>query len=142
MKTAVNIISIDAKEKKSTKSLTNINPNVSNEQLKQAAQLFTAIGSNTFVEGDRINRINLDEEYKGVKTEPTLSVSEDGTVTYNGDGILSVRIENYQFGRITEENLIEARNASGSPKDQFSGIIYAAEGTNYAAKSINFTVNK
>lgn len=141
MKTAVNIISIDAKEKKSTKSLININPDVSNEQLKQVAQLFTAIGSNTFVEGDRINRINLDEEYKGAKTEPTLSVDEEGNITYNGDGQLGINLNDNLFG-IIQNNEISAKDDGGFNRNSFSGIILASEGTNYASKSINFTVNK
>lgn len=141
MQTTINITSINSAEKKSTKSLTNINPNLSNTQLKQAAQLFTAISDETYKSADRIDRIDIEENYPGTKTEPTLSVSEDGTITYNGDGQLGINLNNNLFG-IIQNNEISAKDNDGFAQNSFSGIILASEGTNYSAKSISFTVSK
>lgn len=143
MKTSITITSIDQNEKKSSKALTNINPNISNETLKQAAQLFVATTDKTFYDADRINKININEEYAGQKTEPTLTVDNSGNITYNGDGTL--------FGRITTENgqylflkiynnQLSAKNDAGNTITNFSGEIYASAGTTYASKSTTFTV--
>lgn len=139
METSINITSIDQNEKKYSKALTNINPNISNETLKQAAQLFVATTDKTFYDADRINKININEEYAGQKTEPTLTVSSGGTVTYNGDGQLFLRADNANNYLRLENNFLSARN-SDSIITSFSGTIYASEGNTFAAKSVNFTV--
>ena len=61
METSLVIKSKDTNQKEVTKSLTNINPNVSNANLKTAAQMFTSISSGTYYSATRIDKIDVDE---------------------------------------------------------------------------------
>lgn len=143
MQTSINITSADTNNKKTTKSLSNINPNIDNEKLKQTAILFTAISNTSYQSANRITVQDIEEPFTPTitKTEPTLTVGEfnyDGynytaTITYNGDGDLFANSAG-NFCRV-ENNTLTVKTSSGST---FSGTLYASEGTNYAAKSINF----
>lgn len=62
MQTSLIINSKSNTGKSVSKSLTRINENVSNEDLKQAAQLFTDISKGSYVESFRVNKVSLDEE--------------------------------------------------------------------------------
>ena len=122
---------------------------MSNQDLKTAAQLFTAISDTTYQSADRITRMNVEEEYAPPPTtEPTLEIGEfsyDGyryvaDITYNGDGSLYVNTnEATAFAQVYHN--------TSADKDQvrvqanpatFSGTLYAIAGTSYAAKSIEF----
>lgn len=138
MNTSVNIVSVNVANKKVTKALSNINPEVSNANLKQAAQLFTAISNTTYQSATRISTMDVNEEYDpSQKTEPILSVAagSGGQITYNGDGELFVHSStNGTYINPSTNSL--ANDKTGS----FSGKIYASEGATYAAKTIDFTV--
>lgn len=146
MATSVNIISTTSNNKTVSKSITNINPQVSNQNLKTAAQLFTAISDTTFKSADRIVKMNVDEEYAPPPTEePILELGEfnyDGyrykaTVTYNGDGQLSANVDTVGGALCRySNNEVTVQVTSGS---SFSGTLYATAGTSYAAKSIEFS---
>lgn len=140
MNTSVNIITSDIANKKSTKAISNINPEVSNDNLKQAAQLFTAISTNTYQDANRIITMSVDEEYNPpvTKIEPTLTLDKNyGTITYNGDGQLFALLNaNYQY--ILNDNNLTVRNSEGTITSSYSITIYASEGTNYAAKTFTF----
>lgn len=149
MTTSVNISSITKTNKKVTKSITNINPEVNNEDLKIATELFTAISDTTFLDADRIIKMSVNETYTPPPTEePILEISEfnyDGyryvaTITYNGDGILLVNTnEATAFAQVyhNEESNINQLRIQASPAT-FSGTLHATAGTIYAAKSIEF----
>lgn len=144
MATSVNITSATVANKKVTKALSNINPEISNATLKQAAQLFTAISNTTYQSATRVTTMNVDEEYTPpvTKIEPTLTMSDfsysghyyESTITYNGDGELSFRIDTANAkGMIYNNTLLVEFNQA------FTGKLYASEGTTYAAKSISFS---
>ena len=61
MQVSLNITSIDSSQNKKSKSLTYINPNATNAQLQTAAQKFTAISSNTYIDAERITRQSVSE---------------------------------------------------------------------------------
>lgn len=146
METSLVIKSKDTAQKEVTKSLTNINPNVSNANLKTAAQMFTSISSGTYYDATRVNKIGVDEEYPGAKIEPTLTVGAwsaityqdkngvQAEITYNGDGNLFVNTTKLAttFGS-------NPTNLFIGTTDSFTGTLYASEGTNYAAKSVDFS---
>lgn len=71
--------------------------------------------------------------------EPTLTVSNTGLITYNGDGQLFAQATaNNIFLNITD-NQITAKNAAGNTPTSYSCIVYASPGNNYVAKSVTFT---
>lgn len=57
--TSITITVTDSSDKKATKSLTYVNPQASDAQLYQTAQLFTAISNNNFIGAERIDRKTL-----------------------------------------------------------------------------------
>lgn len=146
METSLVIKSKDTNQKEVTKSLTNINPNVSNVNLKTAAQMFTSISSGTYYDATRVNKIGVNEEYGGTKIEPTLTIGSwsaityqekngvQAEITYNGDGNLFINTTKLAttFGS-------NPTNIFIGTTDSFTGTLYASEGTNYAAKSVDFS---
>jgi len=152
MQTSLNITSVDANNKKVTKSLTYVNPNATNAQLETAAQKFNAISQNTYTDADRIIKMSVTEPYTPAKTEPTLTIGEfsfvtqgfdaysgfEAAITYDGDGTLSV-IANKMSTVYTKDQQTTLYVKGGASSETFSGTLFASEGTNYAAKSINFT---
>lgn len=145
MQTSLNITSVDSNNNKQTKSLTYINPNASNAELKTAAQKFNAISQNTYTEADRIIKMSVEESYNPApKTEPTLSIGTwtltqdtiqgaQAQITYNGDGELYTNSD--KLSRIIngEPNYIFI-----GAQSNFSGTLHATEGNNYTAKTITF----
>jgi len=148
METSLVIKSKDTNQKDVTKSLTNINPNIGNTNLKVAAQMFTSISSGTYYDATRINKMNIDEEYAGTKIEPTLTVGSwsaityqekngvQADITYNGDGNLFINTTKLAtfFGSDPIKLFV-------GTTDSFTGTLYASEGTNYAAKAVEFSRN-
>ena len=142
MQTSLNISSVNSQNKKITKSLTYIDESATNEQLETAAQKFNAISQNSYVDADRIIKMSVTEPYTPpAKNEPILTVDSNGAITYNGDGTLYIKNEtevNNIFLNLYN-NQLTARNAAGNTPTSYSCTIYASAGTNYAAKSIEFT---
>jgi len=145
MTTSVNITSTSTANKKMTKSITNINPQISNSALKTAAQLFTAISTNTFNGADRIVRVDVNEPYNpsSPTLEPTLQVGEfeenpsnyfSADITYNGDGSLYVIVDTENAFATIANNKINVY----STEQTFSGSVFASAGTSYASKSVEF----
>lgn len=61
MQVSLNITSLDSSNNKKSKSLTYINPNATNAELKIAAQKFTAISRNEYIDAERIERMSVEE---------------------------------------------------------------------------------
>lgn len=142
MQVSLNITSVDSSQNKKSKSLTYINPNATNAQLQTAAQKFNAISSNTYVDAEKISRQSVSEPDPTSKTEPTLTVDSTGAITYNGDGQLFINSSGTDAHLIflhIYENQISAKNAAGNTPQNYSCTIYSSEGTNYTAKSVEFT---
>lgn len=149
MKTAVNVTSATVLNKKVTKAISNINPQITNSDLQTAVQLFTAMSTTTLQEAERIMRINVNEAYNPPATqEPNLSIGTfeyDGyryvaEITYNGDGELFVNSNGSAYAQIynsTETGKNQVRVNSNSAN--FSGALHATAGTNYASKTIQFS---
>ena len=140
---SLSIKSTDTSNKVCQKSVTNINPNASAENLATFGQMVNALSDHTYIESNLIDKTNVDTEERpggSDKTEPSLSVASNGAVTYNGDGTLYVT--NGDVNNIflnIYNNVITAKNAAGNTPTSFTGTIYASEGTNYAAKSAEFS---
>lgn len=164
MQTSLNITYADSSLKKSTKSLTYINPEATNTQLETAASLFSAISQNDYVGAERIDRMNVTEPspYPTPKTEPTFNVTASSAndhfhnFDYDGDGELSA---NYKFVTVqggTADNGFTMINTGtkvlrnwevnstgqASMISNFAGTInvYSPETENYAAKEFTVTV--
>jgi len=135
METSLVIKSKDTAQKEVTKSLTNINPNVSNANLKTAAQMFTSISSGTYYSATRVDKTDVDEQTG--KTEPTLTVS-DNSYTYNGDG----EIFGYSpDGAVTinrTNKTFFVNGSGGSTLLNYTIYLCASEGTNYASKTASY----
>ena len=171
MQTSLNITYADSSLKKSTKSLTYINPEATNAQLETAASLFSAISQNSYVGAERIDRIDVSEPEPTppTKTEPTLtlgnwqeysiSTSKEyrAEITYDGDGELYANIDqgiSYdnsapQIGVAIKQRVNDTKpyvwlikiGEKESESYQSTLKIYASEGENYVAKEFTFTVN-
>lgn len=151
MQTSLNITSVDANNKKVTKSLTYINKSATNAQLKTAAQKFNAISQNTYSEADRIIKMSVEEPY-GEKIEPTLTISEftytnsgfdgytgfEAVITYNGDGTLTA-VSDKMTAVYTSNDEKRLYIKAGNESETFSGTLSSSAGTTYAAKSITFS---
>ena len=161
MQTSLNVTSLDGSNKKSTKSITYINPNATNAELKTLAQKFNAISTNEYQDAERIDRQSV-EETSPTKQEPTLEVTLsaeqltggwgfNGEITYDGDGKLSANpimtntssqnglfTNVYDYGN-GEYNLNAMLYSGGYHSTSFQIELSASEGTNYSAKTV--TVN-
>lgn len=145
METSINIVStLDGKKKQ--KSLTNINPSATNEELSAVGQMINALSKNDYVETIRINKQNvLEPAPSGGKAEPTFIINNDGSYEYNGDGEI--------FGYIEGDHLLAIDRTyktfyvdflppeQPDPMMSYTVTLYASEGTNYAAKSVTYVHN-
>lgn len=167
MQTSLNITYADSSLKKSTKSLTYINPEATNAQLETAASLFSAISNNNYVGAERIDRIDVSEPEPTPPTKPTPTLTLDENwqsytgsgsekikfkkITYSGDGELyanvsavggrvfyaQVSIQNYDPNGIC---LFVGEFIGDNQKPtSFSGTIYATEGENYSSTTLEFS---
>lgn len=156
MNTSLSIKMKSTANKELQKSITYVSASASSADLLSMAQGLTGLTTNTYESADRIQKINVDtESIPGgasiVKTEPTLTVGEleDGSIevggytvksaeiTYNGDGTLLAEAGESTFVAVGDTYIMIV------PADE-SGVtgtcmIYATEGTNYAAKSVTFS---
>lgn len=106
-------------------------------QKNKAPQLGTALNALTTntLDSVQVNEINVTE-----KTTPTLTIGNWNKgadyaythVTYNGDGQLFVKCSAPAY--FDNEGDLQVRSTSAT------GTIYATEGNNYAATSLDFTV--
>ena len=154
MTDSIIIKSTDTNNKVNQKTITFINPEASNADLKTFAQGLNALTTNSYNETVRIEKINVDTEDDRItpaKTEPTLSIGEltyslsgfdgytgfEAVITYNGDGQLSAVADKmttiYQSGNEMRLFIKASSNA-----ETCAGTLHASEGTNYAAKSVAF----
>lgn len=125
--------------KKETKNITYINPEATNSQLQNLSETLIGLTTNTYTGANRITEENVTSS-GGAKLQPTLTVSNGGTVTYNGDGQLFFRADNADNYLRFKNNSISAYNSSSGITTSFSGTVYASEGDTFAAKSATFTV--
>lgn len=80
MQTSLNVTSIDGSNKKSTKSITYVNPEATNAELKTLAQKFNAISTNEYQDAERIDRQSVEEPSKHT---PTFTVGTWSTISAN-----------------------------------------------------------
>ena len=114
-KTSLILKATDQNGKTVNKTITDVNPDCSNEVLKTLGQKINALTTNFYGNTTRIDKIDCDLESGGGTTVPTLTLSEStitlsafntavtGTggnlgfkevvITYNGDGQLSLVFE-------------------------------------------------
>ena len=163
MQTSLNITYADSSLKKSTKSLTYINPEATNAQLETAASLFSAISQNDYVGAERIERIDVSEPEPTptVKPDPTFTPSYAGghNISYTYTGEATMLFGNYQYitiqsGSVTDGYVRPRKISShsiefceypgGNPSlmSNFQGTVtvYSPETENYAAKEFTVTV--
>ena len=148
MESSLVINSIDTSGNLKQKTVTYVNPAVTNAKLETFAQKMTAMSTNTYVNSKRLDATSPASELSPgessggsatAKTVPTLSLgvwtksgtTYTATISYNGDGTLSSTL-----GTISGSTL-SITDADGI----FSGIIMATETDTYAASSLSFTYN-
>lgn len=103
-KTSAIITYTDANGKAMQKTLTDINPEATNTEIKTFAQKMVGMTDNVYVQTDRVDKVNCDSEAGGGRQTPTLTVADtnwnyqrndgNGTnssaFTYSGDGTLYI----------------------------------------------------
>ena len=160
MQTSLNITYADSNLKKSTKSLTYINPEATNAELEVAASLFSAISQNDYVGAERIDRMNVTEPDPTPATKPSATITSHGqtqnelVVGFIGEATTLTSSFNYTqsgnpvIGYSTacvvdgqNDGVILFKPTLGSAFENGSITIYSQETTNYAATSTTITVN-
>ena len=132
------------------------NDATANTALRNFVQGITGLTTNTYVSATVTYEVDLDTNNPpAAKTTPTLAIDGGNTIpadgretakdlTYNGDGELYVsssNLSNVYFGIVTNtgtKKLVCTKDQAligGST----TGTLYASEGTNYKAASVNFT---
>ena len=167
MQTSLNITYADSSLKKSTKSLTYINPEATNAQLETAASLFSAISQNSYVGAERIDRIDVSEPEPTppTKPEPTCTFSEwtdttvndnshtmagkKTTITTNSDATPYIHLNVTDASSIpqiyTFANIVDYSTGGTilsvvyTREHSFNGQIIFPETENFAAKSFDFS---
>ena len=158
-RTNVVIKATDITGKQVSTTINYANPNASNSTLKTMGQMMNALTTNEYMQTNRTDITFLDTAppTPADKQTPTLSIAGGNNVTivsdgastvnninYNGDGVLyaSNAGQNGIIFGIREENNIP-QLLCGKPTSLTgganTGTIYASEGTNYKAASIEFT---
>ena len=143
------------------KTVTNINPDKSNADLKTFAQMVNNLSNDTFAGGNRINVQSLDEEDYSPPAEPvteklTPTFAAQGNwvfndifayriINYNGDGTIYLQSDNGS-GSVSWNGSawqLEFINtvSDGSTVDSaaqltFTINLYATEGSNYKAATL------
>ena len=124
-KTSIIINSTSNQGKSLQKTLTDVNPEATNEELATFGQRLTAITTNVYGNTTRIDKINCDAETTVVKPTPTFSVDITSVatswltesdflnviVTYSGDGILF-----FKDFSVDEPGIAVMKKDSGSNK--------------------------
>ena len=149
MESSLVINSIDTSGNLKQKTVTYVNPAVTNAKLETFAQKMTAMSTNTYVNSKRLDATSPASELSPseqiapaqvvTKPQPVISLgvwnksgtTYTATISYNGDGTLSSTL-----GTISGSTL-SITDADGI----FSGIIMATETDTYAASSLSFTYN-
>ena len=156
-KTSAIITYTDANGKAMQKTLTDINPEATNTEIKTFAQKMVGMTDNVYVQTDRVDKINCDSEASpSTKQTPTLTVSSSAlscagaagtnfTYSYDGDGQLFTSVpvctndQNYADGLPTFSfDTSQPNTASVTTKGYQSGKTFqflfgATETDNYKA---------
>ena len=159
-RTNVVIKATDVTGKQVSTTINYANPNAANITLKTMGQMMNALTTNEYIQTNRTDITVLDTAppTPADKQTPTLAIDGGNTIsaggennvskaiTYNGDGVL------YASAASTQNSVMFGikNTASGStlllctkPADltggSATGTLYASEGTNYKAASIEFT---
>lgn len=139
----------DSSMKDLDRTLSYVNGSLSNAALVEVAQQLVGLTTNTYVGGERVDRMDISQPAPSPagKPEPTLTITVDesnfplgGTYTYNGDG----EIFAYATGdgspiliSVNRTAKTFATNYSGSSGDYNLDVyLCASEGTNYASKVV------
>ncbi|MBR4152179.1 MAG: hypothetical protein IKT98_04405 [Selenomonadaceae bacterium] len=159
MQTSLNITYADSSLKKSTKSLTYVNPEATNAELEIAASLFSAISQNDYVGAERIDRMNVTEPDPTPATKPSATITSHGQVqnelvigfigeattltssfNYTASGTATVGYSSACTVDGQNDGVIFFRPITGTSYENGSVTIYSQETTNYAATSTTITV--
>ena len=147
------------------KTLTDINPDASNAQLKTFAQMLNNMTDNTYGKTDRVIKYNCDTESGGSKLTPNLSLSTTSasianlttsangsvpyTITTDSDGALSVGFEDVADAAVVTITYANGNHYLGVFKRTTAAsdsivpqtvTIYQAETNTYKAASVTFTI--
>lgn len=129
---------------KKQKSITDINPNATNEQLRVLAQGINRLTTNIYTGGTKVLKQNIAEEDSG-KTVPTLSVVameyEEITVSTNSDGVILAKA-NDMYTCVDGTNILVKDSDGDPPSSEYQLTIYLTETANYAATSTTITVTE
>lgn len=161
MQTSLNVTSIDSNNKKSTKSITYVNPNATNAELKTLAQKFNAISTNEYQDAERIDRQSVEES----KPQPTLTlesmeqesfliqnqqlITERIRINYNGDSDITINVpkakEHIPYIRKMKINAGYILDVLPGTTEGLQGLeltITSVETTTYAAKTLTVTITQ
>lgn len=119
--------------KKYQKTMTFINPNVSNEVAGTFAQMANALTTNVYKGASIVKKMSVSEEDAAGKPIPTLTIDENKVVTYTGDGSLGV-VNGELIGRSEGDIQYTVLQPSGK------GVVYALETANFAPAVAEFNV--
>lgn len=137
------IINATNSGKKVTKAITNINPEKDNSILKTFAQKVNALTTNSYVDATRVNKMSVEEQGGGGKTEPTLTIDNKGRYSYDGDGEIFGYLDTADVGlyinRVDKTCSIIVTGDPAIPPVTYTITLHATEGTNYAAKTVSYT---
>ena len=164
MNTSLSIKMKSTANKDLQKSITYVSASASSADLLSMAQGLTGLTTNTYESADRIQKINIDTESIVLpKTEPTLAIksAQNPTIgmgcgiTYNGDGVLTARVNGSSLASSTHEDLQQGFayfdqtgvfayiDVSGNSRGysivgaaSYSITLSSSETDNYAAKTI------
>lgn len=144
---------------KSTTTISDVNPEVSNQTLAQFATRLNALTNQTYEHSNRVITSNVDTEtYPPTAQEPTLSLAQSsinsadiksntnlGTITTNSDGKLYVRTNSTSsIGFVPTIIILDKTLYIQPSSNQATNQTYYIGVTateNYAGKEVQFTVN-
>lgn len=149
MQKSLIINSTDVNGNAKAKSITNINPDATSEQLQEFAQRVTALTTNTYEGASVVQKYDVTEAVGGGvvggKIVPELSIVNSsktsnytyGDIVYAGDGALNAFMlsDGYET-RVTVAG--SAITISGGSLNDIEGYIFAEETDNYAPVWMHF----
>ena len=143
-KTSAIITYTDANGKAMQKTLTDINPEATNTEIKTFAQKMVGMTDNVYVQTDRVDKINCDTEASPVDTRPTptLTVSNanfscalnsiaNTSLSYSGDGTIIF----YDFVRVNVSNTSAACMVGHTPLSNNDPQVYVMPDKGFGSAS-------
>lgn len=107
-KTDIKIYATEAASgKKTTTSITYVNPEADSQTLKTFAQMMNAFTTNNYVETDRIHTINVDTEQVTTIQQGTLELVTNPTITKNGTTNFDIALNQFIINGQVRDNTSE-----------------------------------